>query len=260
MTGPRVTFLSFAAITIAVGDLEAAVAAWRDQLGWSPGAVSAGRAAFPLDGAVIELVPAAAGQPPGVAAVAVTVDDPVAAAGVIRSGGVHADLTADGAVVLPGRELNGVALSLRRPAAALPRTSPGPFTRINHVVVAVDDDDAAQRTWTRAFGAWPAHSVGGREHAHHVPVGAAWFGLTAAGTDGGALRRFLDRRGEGVYALGLIAGDQGRTLDRLRRNGARLIAGAGQTFIHPASTHGVLIEVMAEWRTAAPPARLPAGS
>ena len=248
MTGPRVTFLSFAAIRIAVSDLGSAVSAWREQLGWSPDAVSADGASFALDGAVVDMVAAAAGQPPGVAAVAVTVDDTEAAARRIRSAGVRADLAADGTVVLPGRDLNGVSVELRSSTADRPRNSPGPFTRIRHVVVAVEDDDAARRNWARAFGPWPAHSVGGSEHAHHVPAGAGWFGLTAAGTDASALRRFLDRRGEGVYAVGLIASDWSRTADSLRRNGARLVASAdsNQTFIHPATTHGVLIEVVAE--------------
>jgi Glyoxalase/Bleomycin resistance protein/Dioxygenase superfamily len=247
VTEPRVAFLSFAAIRIAVSDLGAAVSAWREQLGWSPDTVSADGASFPLDGAVMEMVPAAAGQPPGVTAVAVTVDDTEAAAQRIRAAGFRAGLAADGTVVLPGRDLNGVALELRDSATDPPRNSAGPFTRIRHVVVAVEDDDAARRNWARAFGPWPAHSMDGREHAQHVPAGAAWFGLTAAGTDAGALRRFLGRRGEGVYAVSLIAGDWPRTLESLRRNGARLIVSAdsGQTFVHPASTHGVLIEVAA---------------
>lgn len=241
------TFLSFAAIRIAVSDLGSAVAAWREQLGWSPDAVSADGATFALDGAVVDMVSAAAGQQPGITAVAVTVDDTETAARRIRSAGFRAGLAADGTVVLPGRDLNGVSLELRNPAADRPRNSPGPFTRIRHVVVAVEDDDAALRNWARAFGSWPSHSVDGREHAHHVPAGAGWFGLTAAGTDAGALRRFLDRRGEGVYAVGLIASDRSLTLESLRRNGARLIAGAdsNQAFVHPATTHGVLIEVVA---------------
>jgi 4-hydroxyphenylpyruvate dioxygenase-like putative hemolysin len=244
-----VTFLSFAAIRLAVSHLDAAVCAWREQLGWRPETVTADGASFRLDGAAVDMAPAAAGQPPGVTAVAVTVDDTEAAARRIQSAGYRGDLAADGTVVLPGRDLNGVALELRSAAAAdPPRHSAGPFTRIRHVVVAVEDDDAALRNWARAFGSWPAHSMGGREHAHHVPVGAAWFGLTAAGTDAGALRRFLDRRGEGVYAVSLIASDWSRTLESLRRNGARLIAStdSNQTFVHPATTHGVLIEVAAE--------------
>jgi len=242
-----VTFLSFAAIRIAVSDLGSAVSAWREQLGWSPEAVSADGASFALDDAVVDMVPAAAGQPPGITAVAVTVDDTEAAALRIRSAGFRADLAEDGTVVLPGRDLNGVTLELRSPAADRPRPSPGPFARIRHVVVAVEDDDAALRNWARAFGSWPAHSVDGREHAHHVPAGAGWFGLTAAGTDAGALRRFLDRRGEGVYAVGLVASDRSLTLESLRRNGARLITSveSNQTFVHPATTHGALIEVVA---------------
>jgi 4-hydroxyphenylpyruvate dioxygenase-like putative hemolysin len=248
VTDSRVTFRSFAAIRIAVSDLDSAVSAWREQLSWSPATVSADTASFPLGDAVMDMVPAAAGQPPGVTAVAVTVDDTEAAARHIRSAGYRGELAADGTVVLSGSDLNGVALELRSAPADPPRHAPGPFTRIRHVVVAVEDDDTALRNWATAFGSWPAHSIDGREHAHHVPVGAGWFGLTAAGTDAGALRRFLDRRGEGVYAVSLIAGDWSRTRERLRRNGARLIASAdsNQTFVHPATTHGVLIEVVAE--------------
>ncbi|MGH3154402.1 MAG: hypothetical protein ACRDOB_27270 [Streptosporangiaceae bacterium] len=123
------------------------------------------------------------------------------------------------------------------------------------MVVAVENDDAALRNWARAFGEWAPHAMGGHEVAHHVPVGAAWFGLTAAGTDAGALRRFVDRRGEGVYALGLVVDDWPGTVASLRRSGARLIDSpeSGQTFIHPASTHGVLIELVAERHDAAIP-------
>src|ERR1700751_1349850 len=73
VTEPRGTFLSFAAIRIAVSALDAAVSAWREQLGWRPETVSADGASFRLDGAVVDIVPAAADQPPGVTAVAVTV-------------------------------------------------------------------------------------------------------------------------------------------------------------------------------------------
>jgi len=249
MRQARVTFRSFAAIRIAVDDVESAASAWRDQLGWLPETRSAGAAAFLLEDASIEMFPAAPGQPPGVTAVAVTVDDAESAARRIESAGLLSERGADGAVVLPARELTGVTLELRRGDADAPRRPPGPYRRISHVVVAVEDDHAAQQKWARAFGPWPPHSMGGHEHLHHVPVGIAWFGLTAAGTDAGALRRFLDRRGEGVNALGLIVDDWAQTVESLRRNGARLLTDehSHQTFVHPATTHGVLIEVMPEW-------------
>jgi 4-hydroxyphenylpyruvate dioxygenase-like putative hemolysin len=242
-----VTFRSFDAIRIAVRDLAAAVSGWREQLGWPPSSVSADGAAFALDGTSIEIRPAAAGQLPGVTAVAVAVDDAERAVRHLNSAGYGVERGTDGAVVLAARDLNGVTLELRQAGTGARPDAPGPYRRVSHVVVAVEDDDAALGNWARAFGRWPPHATGGHEHVHHVPVGTAWFGLTAAGTDAGALRRFLDRRGEGVYALGLIVDDWTQTVERLRRNGARLIGGehSGQTFIHPASTHGVLIEVMA---------------
>ncbi len=248
MSETRVTFRRFDAIRIGVNDIGAAVSGWRDQLGWQPSIMSAGAATFPLDDASIEMSPAATGQPSGVIAVAVTVDDTERAAQRIASAGFPVERATGGAVVLPARDLNGVTLELRQADGGARRSPPGPYRRINHIVVAVEDDDAARQTWATAFGSWPPHSMGGREHFHHVPVGAAWFGLTAAGTDAGALTRFLDRRGEGVYALGLIVDDWTRTLEGLRRNGARLLtdADSGQTFVHPATTHGVLIELMTE--------------
>lgn len=246
MTETRVTFGSFDTVRIAVSDLEAAVTAWREQLGWPPSTVSADRATFPLDGTSIDMRPAAAGQLPGVTAIAVSVDDAERAVRHLESAGYRVERAADGTVVLAGRDLNGVTLELRQAGTGSGQDPAGPYRRINHVVVAVEDDDAARQNWARAFGRWPAHAMAGHEHFHHVPVGSAWFGLTAAGTDASALRRFLDRRGEGVYALGVIVDDWPRTLENLRRNGARLIESpdSNQTFVHPATTHGVLIEVM----------------
>ena len=68
----------------------------------------------------------------------------------------------------------------------------------------------------------------------------------------GALSRFLDRRGEGVHHLAFAVEDVGAALERLRADGVRLVdatprAGAhGWTvaFLHPASAHGVLIELV----------------
>ncbi len=150
---------------------------------------------------------AAAGQLPGVTAIGVTVDDAARSVRHIESAGYRVQRAADGTVVLPAGDLNGVTLELRQADADARPSSPGAWRRIN-----------------------------------------GWFGLTAAGTDAGALRRFLDRRGEGVYALGVIVDDWAGTVKSLRRNGARLLTSeaSSQTFVHPATTHGVLIEVVAE--------------
>jgi hypothetical protein len=61
-----------------------------------------------------------------------------------------------------------------------------------------------------------------------------------------SLQRFLDRRGQGLFALMLEAPDPDAEADVLAGRGLKvlpLMAGAGGRDVHPASTHGVLIRV-----------------
>lgn len=73
--------------------------------------------------------------------------------------------------------------------------------------------------------------------------------------------RFLERRGPGLHHLAYAVEDLVAALERLRRAGVRLIdeqprAGAHGhrvAFLHPASTGGVLIELVERRASAAPP-------
>jgi catechol 2,3-dioxygenase-like lactoylglutathione lyase family enzyme len=61
-----------------------------------------------------------------------------------------------------------------------------------------------------------------------------------------SLQRFLDRRGEGLFALMLEAPDPNAEAERLIDRGLNvlpLMAGAGGRDVHPNSTHGVLVRV-----------------
>ena len=61
-----------------------------------------------------------------------------------------------------------------------------------------------------------------------------------------SLQRFLDRRGEGLFALMLEAPDPDAEAEGLLSRGLNvlpLMAGAGGRDVHPNSTHGVLIRV-----------------
>ena len=65
--------------------------------------------------------------------------------------------------------------------------------------------------------------------------------------------RFLDKRGEGLHHVALKVPDLAAAVDRLQAAGARLLneprAGAGghlYVFVHPASTGGVLLELIQE--------------
>ena len=59
-----------------------------------------------------------------------------------------------------------------------------------------------------------------------------------------ALQKFLDRRGEGIYAMMLESAEPNAEAEILLEKGVKvlpLMRGAGGRDIHPSSTHGVLI-------------------
>jgi hypothetical protein len=242
-TGP---LLAFRQLKIAVADLPSARTDWQSLLGWPP---IPGTATFELDGSRLELVSADDG-PTGVVEVVVEVDDIAAAEAIARrteAAGGQWDRRADGSVTINRGSLNGVPLTLRPRGALVSGGANGPFRRISHLVVAVSDYPAAIARWTAYFGDWPRASGHAAEISEHVPVGVAWFGLTAAGTNPQAFERFIARAGEGVYAVGLTVTDRSTALTTLKSHGARLIGDetTPQLFLHPATTHGLLVDVVA---------------
>lgn len=71
-----------------------------------------------------------------------------------------------------------------------------------------------------------------------------------------ALQKFLDRRGEGLYALMLEAPDPDAEAEALAGRGLDvlpLMAGAGGRDVHPRSTHGVLIRIYPDDSAPVPP-------
>jgi catechol 2,3-dioxygenase-like lactoylglutathione lyase family enzyme len=245
----RIEFRRFHHVRIAVADLPAAVQSWRELLGWAPELTSATAARFGLDDTYIELV--AAGEESdatGIVGVGVIVDDVIEAGVRVEAAGVEISKCDDGSIALDPAAVSGVPLSLHAEEGHTAPTAPGPYRRINHLVVAVADDQAALLSWSRIFGAWPAHAMASGEVAHHVPVGKSWIGLTAAGSNANALSNFVARRGEGVYAFAVIVDDKHAVVADLQSRGARLIGvDMPQTFVHPSTTHGVLLEIAPDW-------------
>ena len=66
------------------------------------------------------------------------------------------------------------------------------------------------------------------------------------------IEKFMTKRGEGIHHIAVTVDDIEKTLDRLKTAGVRLVdsvprRGAHNTrvaFIHPSSTHGVLLELV----------------
>ena len=62
-----------------------------------------------------------------------------------------------------------------------------------------------------------------------------------------AMYRFLREHGERVYDLSVNTGDRLAAAEAIRARGGQILGGrdiAGQVFIHPKHTHGLLIELV----------------
>ena len=86
-----------------------------------------------------------------------------------------------------------------------------------------------------------------------LPAGDSRVELLAATGPDSPIAKFLEKRGAGLHHIALRVPDLNATVARLRANGARLLneprPGAGghiYVFVHPASTGGVLLELIQE--------------
>jgi methylmalonyl-CoA/ethylmalonyl-CoA epimerase len=83
--------------------------------------------------------------------------------------------------------------------------------------------------------------------------GVAFFDLLESTSPDGMVAKFVRNKGEGVYLVSIGVPDVAAAAAELLERGARLIGADGlpeqvpdMFWIHPSSTHGVLIEVLHE--------------
>jgi methylmalonyl-CoA epimerase len=85
-----------------------------------------------------------------------------------------------------------------------------------------------------------------------VPVGESRLELLEATSEYSTIAKFIAKRGEGLHHVCLKVPDLTATVERLKKDGVRLVSeeiktGAGghkYVFVHPASTGGVLLELV----------------
>ncbi|MGH9417329.1 MAG: methylmalonyl-CoA epimerase [Terriglobales bacterium] len=125
---------------------------------------------------------------------------------------------------------------------------------LDHLGIAVRDLDRACRFYA-ALGLVPA----AREEIAHeqvqvvmLPLAAGRIELLQPTAPSSPVARFLERRGEGLHHIALQVSDLAATARCLREQGVHLVqeqiqTGAGghrYLFVHPASSGGVLIELV----------------
>ncbi len=125
---------------------------------------------------------------------------------------------------------------------------------IDHIGIAVSDLDASLAFFRDALGLElePAEEVASqRVRAHFLAAGDSAFELLEATSPDSAIAKFVTRRGPGLHHVALRVDDIVAALAELKGRGVRLIdevprPGAHNAlvaFLHPASTHGVLVEL-----------------
>jgi methylmalonyl-CoA/ethylmalonyl-CoA epimerase len=125
--------------------------------------------------------------------------------------------------------------------------------RIRHLTIAVRDLDAARDAFTSLFGALSSDAADVEPFGARVQdlaVGEGLLQLAAPRDPDGALQRFIERRGEGVYTVALEVADLDAAVAELAEKGVRVSApveappGVRTAFVTMAATHGVSIQLV----------------
>jgi methylmalonyl-CoA/ethylmalonyl-CoA epimerase len=125
---------------------------------------------------------------------------------------------------------------------------------IDHIGIAVGDLNASLTFFRDALGLEldaPEDVPTQRVRAHFLQAGEAAIELVEPTADDSPIAKFVARRGPGIHHVALRVDDIVAALAELKAKGVRLIdetprPGAHHSlvaFIHPASTHGVLVEL-----------------
>ncbi len=125
---------------------------------------------------------------------------------------------------------------------------------LDHIGIAVESVETALAFYRDALGLEVELSeevASQHVRAHFIGVGGAALELLEATSETSPIARFIARRGPGLHHVTLRVDDLAAALARLRARGVRLIdetprpgaEGALVAFIHPASAHGVLVEL-----------------
>lgn len=127
--------------------------------------------------------------------------------------------------------------------------------KIDHIGIATRRLEDGLAIWRDALGLTVQETEEVAEQRVRVamlPIGDTRVELLEPTTPDSAVGKFLAKRGPGIHHIAVKVQDINASLAELKRKGARLIdetprIGAGGclvAFVHPTSTHGVLLELV----------------
>lgn len=131
------------------------------------------------------------------------------------------------------------------------------FKRIDHIGIVTTDLEKVKKLYQDVFDMNPEHEEVREElgvKAALYPVGDTALEYVEPISDKAPLKKFLETRGEGIHHICFLVDDIEAALKKMADRGVDLIdkkprLGANNrliAFLHPKSTHGVLIELAQE--------------
>ena|ERR1700758_498894 len=125
---------------------------------------------------------------------------------------------------------------------------------IDHLGIAVKSLVAARGIYEKlGLSVSPEETVASEQvRLVMVPVGESRLELLEPTSDTSPIAKFIAKRGEGLHHISLRVPDLNAAVERLKKDGVRLVSedvqvGAGghrYVFVHPSSAGGVLLELV----------------
>ena len=122
------------------------------------------------------------------------------------------------------------------------------ITKYDHLVVRVSDLEAGIATYRDTLGLEldrtdESEALGIKQAFFNLP-GGGFIEVVAPTDSDSAVGKALEGRGEGMHTIAFEVDDLAATCDAMKAGGARLIGEGGpQVFVHPKSTHGILLQL-----------------
>lgn len=125
--------------------------------------------------------------------------------------------------------------------------------RIAHLGIAVNDLDAALNFFTGGLPFEVSHTEDYQGmRIGFLPVGESSIELLQDVSGQSAIKKFVDKNGEGIHHIAFEVDDIYAAIEELKAKGIRLIDekprlgahGMSVAFMHPKATYGVLMEIV----------------
>ena len=142
----------------------------------------------------------------------------------------------------------------RRAEGARPTQARSGMAKIDHIGIAVKSLKGAKAIYEKlGLSISPEETVEQEQvRVVMVPVGESRLELLEATSENSMIAKFIATRGEGLHHVCLKVPDLPAAVERLKKDGVRLVSeeiktGAGghkYVFVHPSSAGGVLLELV----------------